>query len=233
MRGLISPTSEKNHYENTKNTLGNVLIISKNSLIFTALIVVPKKMKIYTKTGDQGMTALYGGTRVPKNHARIEAYGTVDELNSFVGLIRSYNAFSMIDAQLQVIQNSLFDLGAELATPPDKMTLANGKSRLACAVSEKEIKMLELWIDAMNDKIPELESFILPTGNINVSNSHVARTVCRRAERAVLTLNDTEKVRETCYQYLNRLSDYLFVLARFFGRLANEKETYWTSNEGR
>jgi len=188
-------------------------------------------MKIYTKTGDQGVTALYGGTRVPKNHARIEAYGTVDELNSFVGLIRSYNAFSMIDAQLQVIQNSLFDLGAELATPPDKMTLANGKNRLAYTVSEKEIKLLELWIDAMNDKIPELEHFILPTGNINVSNAHVARTICRRAERTVLTLNDTEKVRETCYRYLNRLSDYLFVLARFFGRLTNEKETFWTSND--
>ncbi|MDR3272551.1 MAG: cob(I)yrinic acid a,c-diamide adenosyltransferase [Flavobacteriaceae bacterium] len=188
-------------------------------------------MKIYTKTGDQGTTALYGGTRVPKNHVRIEAYGTVDELNSFVGLIRSYNAFSMIDYQLQIIQNSLFDLGAELATPTEKLVLANGKKRLACTVSEKEIELLESWIDVMNDKIPELNTFILPTGNINVSNSHVSRAVCRRAERKVLELNDEEKVREICHKYLNRLSDYLFVLARFFGHLANEKETIWRPNE--
>ncbi len=188
-------------------------------------------MKVYTKTGDKGTTSLYGGTRVPKNNIRIHTYGEVDELNSYIGLIRSYNTNKDIDEQLQIIQNSLFDLGAELATPEDKMMLTNGKPRLSCLISEKQIELLEIWIDQMEEKLPPLTQFILPTGNVATSTSHIARTICRRTERSVITLSETEKIRPLCQKYLNRLSDYLFVLARYFGALDGEKETPWTPNE--
>ncbi|WP_128332064.1 cob(I)yrinic acid a,c-diamide adenosyltransferase [Apibacter sp. HY039] len=188
-------------------------------------------MKIYTKTGDKGITSLYGGTRVPKNDIRIQAYGDVDELNSYLGFIRSYTKQKELDDQLQVIQNSLFDLGAELATPSKKMILANGKPRLACLISEKQISFLEEWIDAMESELPALTQFILPTGCQATSVSHIARTICRRSERSVISLNEQEELRPLCYIYLNRLSDYLFVLARYFGHLAGHKETPWTPNE--
>ncbi|MDR1876880.1 MAG: cob(I)yrinic acid a,c-diamide adenosyltransferase [Flavobacteriaceae bacterium] len=188
-------------------------------------------MKVYTKTGDKGTTALYGGTRVPKNNIRIQTYGEVDELNSYIGLIRSHTTDKEIDEQLQIIQNSLFDLGAELATPADKLMLANGKPRLSCLLSEKQIELLESWIDRMEEKLPPLTQFILPTGNIATSTSHIARTVCRRVERDVISLGEVEEIRPLGHKYLNRLSDYLFVLARYFGHLAGEKETPWTPNE--
>ena len=188
-------------------------------------------MKVYTKTGDKGTTALYGGTRVPKNSIRIHAYGEVDELNSYIGLIRSYTTQKEIDEQLQIIQNSLFDLGAELATPADKMMLANGKPRLTCLISEKQIDLLENWIDRMEEQLIPLTQFILPTGGVATSTSHVARTLCRRTERSTITLSEAEEIRPICYKYLNRLSDYLFVLARYYSHLNNEKETPWTPNE--
>lgn len=188
-------------------------------------------MKIYTKTGDKGTTSLYGGTRISKNNIRIHTYGEVDELNSYMGLIRSYNTQKEIDNQLQIIQNSLFDLGAELATPADKMILANGKNRLTHLISEKSISQLEEWIDAMEKQLPSLTQFILPTGTVVTSTSHIARTICRRAERSIVSLNEVEDIRPIGQKYLNRLSDYLFVLARYFGNLAGEKETPWMPNE--
>ncbi|TWP23881.1 cob(I)yrinic acid a,c-diamide adenosyltransferase [Apibacter muscae] len=189
-------------------------------------------MKIYTKSGDDGTTSLYGGKRVSKNITRIKAYGDVDELNSYIGLIRSYNKDLNIDKQLHIIQNSLFDLGAELATPPEKMILANGKPRLTCMIKVQQIEQIESWIDVMQEVLPKLKEFILPTGSILTSTTHIARTVCRRAEREVVTLNEIEKVRNICLNYLNRLSDYLFVLARYFGYLDKKNiETPWTPNE--
>jgi cob(I)alamin adenosyltransferase len=155
----------------------------------------------------------------------------VDELNSHIGLIRSFTTSKEIDNQLQIIQNSLFDLGAELATPADKMTLANGKPRLSCLLSEKQIELLENWIDQMEEQLPPLTQFILPAGNVSTSTSHIARTVCRRVERSVVSLSEVEEIRPLGQKYLNRLSDYLFVLARYFSHLSGEKEIPWTPNE--
>lgn len=188
-------------------------------------------MKIYTKTGDKGQTSLYGGTRVTKNNIRIEAYGTVDELNSFVGSIRSYNQNEKIEQQLQIIQNALFDLGAELATPLDKLMLANGKPRLSCMLKENQIENLENWIDEMDAQLPALTQFILPAGNTASSSAHISRSVCRRAERRVLDLLQESELREITYKYLNRLSDYFFVLARFLCVSDGQKEIPWTPNE--
>lgn len=188
-------------------------------------------MKIYTKTGDKGTTSLYGGDRVSKNHIRIHTFGEVDELNSYIGLIRSYNNQKKIDNQLQIIQNSLFDIGAELATPENKMILAKGKPRLKSLISEKYITQLEKWIDAMDEQLPTLTQFILPTGNVPTSISHIARTICRRVERSIISLTKAEEIRPILQKYLNRLSDYLFVLARYLGNKAGIKETFWTPNQ--
>ena len=188
-------------------------------------------MIIYTKTGDNGTTGLYGGKRVTKNHIRVQAYGEVDELNSYIGLIRSYNTYREIDEQLHVIQNTLFNIGAELATPSDRMFSINGKSKISCLISDKKIFLLEQWIDIMSEKVPPLKQFILPTGNVATSTSHVARTICRRAERSTVTLSEADEIRPLIIKYLNRLSDYLFVLARYFGYLANNKEIPWNPNE--
>lgn len=188
-------------------------------------------MKIYTKTGDKGTTSLYGGDRVSKNHMRIHTFGEVDELNSYIGLIRSYNNQKKIDNQLQIIQNSLFDIGAELATPENKMILANGKPRLKSLISEKYITQLEKWIDTMDEQLPTLTQFILPTGNVPTSISHIARTICRRVERSIISLTKAEEIRPILQKYLNRLSDYLFVLARYLGNKAGVKEIFWAPNQ--
>ena len=141
-------------------------------------------MKIYTKTGDKGTTALFGGTRVPKHHIRIESYGTVDELNSYIGLIKDQEINSNLKAQLKKIQDNLFTLGAELATDPEKAQLKNGKERLNIVkVKEAEIQFLEDQIDLMNNELPQMTHFILPGGHTTVSYCHIARCVCRRAER--------------------------------------------------
>ena len=163
-------------------------------------------MKIYTKTGDSGKTSLIGGTRVPKHHIRIEAYGTVDELNSFIGMIRDLEPASA--TILKEIQDRLFTIGSLLAADPEK-------SRMKLPdLSESDITLLESEIDRTNETLPELKSFILPGGHPNASWCHLARCTCRRCERQVTHLAETNEVHPLILIYLNRLSDFLFVLAR-------------------
>ena len=172
-------------------------------------------MKIYTKTGDKGKTSLFGGTRVPKYNLRIEAYGTVDELNSFIGLIRDQKMDKQSFEVLVKIQNDLFTLGSMLATPKDKEKLKSGKNRLNIPIiTEKDITFLETEMDNLDKNLPAMTNFILPGGHTTVSYCHIARTVCRRAERITVQLSETEEINTITLTYLNRLSDYLFVLAR-------------------
>ena len=183
--------------------------------------------KIYTKTGDKGETSLYGGTRVSKAAARVESYGTLDELNAFIGLAKAEISDEKVLSQLQKIQFDLFTVGSEAATPTDKMFLANGKSRLDLLISEEEIMELERWMDNFDAELEPLQFFILPSGGKAAASVHVCRTVCRRAERAMVYLNETEEVRPELIKYLNRLSDYLFILARYISKISGEKEEYW------
>lgn len=172
-------------------------------------------MKIYTKTGDQGKTSLFGGTRVPKHHIRIESYGTVDELNSYLGLIRDQQIDQNYKTFLADIQHDLFTVGAILATPHENEMLKNGQPRLNIQrIEEKDIEKLELAMDAMNESLPPMTNFVLPGGHTTVSYCHITRCVCRRAERLAVHLNEIDPIDERVLQYLNRLSDYLFVLAR-------------------
>lgn len=185
-------------------------------------------MKIYTKTGDKGTTALFGGTRVPKHHLRIESYGTVDELNSYIGLIRDQNISEEQKDALLKIQNELFTLGAMLATPADKEILKNGKERLNIPKIQPEtVVFLEDEIDRMNEELPPMTNFILPGGHQTVSFCHIARCVCRRTERLVTQLNEEETINSDILTYLNRLSDYLFVLARKLTKDLSAKEIPW------
>ncbi|MBB4118858.1 MAG: cob(I)yrinic acid a,c-diamide adenosyltransferase [Mesonia hippocampi] len=185
-------------------------------------------MKIYTKTGDKGTTALFGGTRVPKSHIRIESYGTVDELNSYVGLVRDNVKDVHTRAVLKDIQHNLFTLGAELATDPEKAKLKNGKDRLNIVViGEKHIEQLETEMDTMNGDLPQMTHFILPGGHPTVSYCHITRCVCRRAERLATQLYSLETFDENILKYLNRLSDYLFVLARKLTKDLNAEEVKW------
>ena len=187
--------------------------------------------KIYTKTGDKGESSLYGGTRVSKSAARVESYGTLDELNAFIGLAKAEISDEKVLNQLQKIQFDLFTVGSEAATPTDKMLLANGKNRLDLMISEKEITELELWMDDFDAELEPLKFFILPSGGKAAATVHVCRTVCRRAERAMVFLNETEEVRPELIKYLNRLSDYLFILARYISKISGEKEEYWNPSE--
>ena len=188
-------------------------------------------MKIYTKTGDKGETSLYGGTRVSKAAARVESYGTLDELNAFIGLAKAEISDEKVLSQLQKIQFDLFTVGSEAATPTDKLILANGKNRLDLMISEKEILELEHWMDDLDAELEPLQFFILPSGGKAAASIHVCRTVCRRAERAMVYLNETEEVRPELIKYLNRLSDYLFILARYISKISGEKEDYWNPSE--
>ena len=185
-------------------------------------------MKIYTKTGDTGTTALFGGTRVPKDHIRIESYGTVDELNSHIGLIRDQDFNAHYKDILIEIQDRLFTVGAILATPPDKEVLKNGEKRLQnLGILESDIELLESEIDAMEEALPPMTHFVLPGGHTTVSYCHVARCVCRRAERLAVHLDHNEPVAEIAIKYLNRLSVYLFVLARKSSHDLNAEEVKW------
>lgn len=178
-------------------------------------------MKIYTKTGDKGLTSLFGGKRVPKHHLRIEAYGTVDELNSNIGLIRDQKISPETFAVLIEIQDRLFTLGSILATEP-----GNEKVKVP-QLNEKDILFLENEIDKMNEVLPEMRSFVLPGGHQTVSFCHMARCVCRRAERLVVHLAELETVPELVIKYLNRLSDFLFVLSRKISQENNANEIPW------
>lgn len=183
-------------------------------------------MKVYTKTGDQGFTSLIGGTRVPKYHPRIEAYGTVDELNSYIGLIRDKCDDNRSQDTLLKIQKSLFVLESRLALEPDE-TKHTYKCNHLPTIKVEDINFLETEIDFMSDALPELRHFILPGGHELVSYCHISRTICRRAERTVLFLALDNPVEEVLIKYLNRLSDYLFVLARYFGQLMQIDEIKW------
>lgn len=179
-------------------------------------------MKIYTKTGDQGNTSLIGGTRVPKFHPRIEAYGTIDELNSFVGLVRDHVIGQHYKDMLLEIQDRLFTIESLVARDPD----AELGFKLP-EVHTEDIALLETEMDMMNEALPELKHFILPGGHPVVSYCHVCRCVCRRAERATLRLSQVQPVENLVIMYLNRLSDYFFVLARKLGKDLNVNETPW------
>jgi cob(I)alamin adenosyltransferase len=185
-------------------------------------------MKVYTKTGDKGTTALFGGTRVPKHHIRIESYGTVDELNSHIGLIRDQDINPLYKNVLIEVQDRLFTLGAILATPPEKEVLKNGQKRLQnLGISETDIDYLENEIDAMEANLPPMTHFVLPGGHTTVSYCHIARCVCRRAERLATHLHEIEPTDELVLKYLNRLSDYLFVLARKLSLDLHANEVPW------
>lgn len=185
-------------------------------------------MKIYTKTGDKGTTGLLGGTRVPKHHFRIDTYGTVDELNSWIGLLRDCQEDAGFKKILTDVQDRLFTIGAILATDPEKEILKSGKKRVNIpGISEKDIAKLESEIDAMNDSLPPMTHFILPGGHQIVSYCHIARTVCRRAERKVSALHEDSPLNPIVLTYINRLSDYLFVLARKLSSDLQAEEIKW------
>lgn len=178
-------------------------------------------MKIYTKTGDKGETALFGGKRVSKDSVRIEAYGNVDELNSQLGVVRGLLSQEEIGRSLAKIQEELFILGADLATPR-----GDERDRVP-RISEKEVEGLEVLIDALETRLPPLKSFIVPGGSVPAAHLHVARTVCRRAERTVVHLSRFEDIGAEPVIYLNRLSDLLFVMARIANQAAGTEETKW------
>lgn len=185
-------------------------------------------MNIYTKTGDDGTTALFGGNRVPKDHIRIESYGTVDELNSHIGLIRDQVIDEHYKTILIEIQDRLFTVGAILSTPPEKELMKNGELRLQnLGIIEADIEFLEKEIDLMEEKLPIMTHFVLPGGHPTVSYCHIARCVCRRAERLAVHLNHIEAIDRKAIKYLNRLSDYLFVLSRKISLDLNANEIKW------
>ncbi len=179
-------------------------------------------MKIYTKTGDNGETGLIGGTRVSKSDVRIEAYGTVDELNSYIGLLMCYDALEMQKDILEIIQNKLFVIGSHLATDTN-VTEISDKS----IISEKDIVKIELEIDKMNAELPELRAFILPGGCIEASFCHICRTISRRAERRIIEMKINYNTDIQIIKYINRLSDYFFTLARYVSLKIGAKEILW------
>ena len=179
--------------------------------------------KIYTKTGDSGKTSLIGGTKVLKSDLRIEAYGTIDELNSWIGLINDFFVDEHSNQVLKEIQDRLFTIGSSLACDPEKET-----KLIIPDLHETDVNLLEKEIDDMNETLPEMKHFILPGGNTSVSITHIARCVCRRAERYSVNLDNRDgHVDPLIIKYLNRLSDYLFVLARYTGKLNNADEMKW------
>lgn len=180
-------------------------------------------MKIYTRTGDDGTTGLLGGGRVAKTHPRVEAYGTVDELNAIIGVVRAYQPDERTMQWLEQIQRQLFHLGADLATAP------GAKNNATTRIDAAAVAGLETAIDQVTAELPELKVFILPGGSLIAAQLQVARTVCRRAERCVIRLAETETIGEYAIQYLNRLSDFLFVLARWESRRAGIAEQKWSA----
>jgi cob(I)alamin adenosyltransferase len=178
-------------------------------------------MKIYTKKGDTGTTGLIGGTRILKSSLRIEAYGTVDELNSYIGLIRDQAISELSKEQLREIQDRLFTIGSSLAADPEKSTMKIPD------LLASDITLLEHWMDAMNEELPEMKFFILPGGHTTVSFCHVARCICRRAERIIVDLKQHEFVAPLVLAYINRLSDYLFVLSRKIAKDLDVPEHPW------
>jgi cob(I)alamin adenosyltransferase len=178
-------------------------------------------LKIYTKKGDKGETSLFGGKRLPKDSLRIETYGTIDELNSIIGVCRSMNTAKEVDVILEQLQNDLFTLGADLATPHG---VEQGRID---RIQPGDVARLEHIIDEVDPKLQPLKQFVLPGGSRTAALLHFARTVCRRAERRVVQLSREETIGESLIVYLNRLSDLLFVLARWVNALSNTPEAKW------
>jgi cob(I)alamin adenosyltransferase len=179
--------------------------------------------KIYTKTGDEGKTSLIGGTRIPKSHIRIESYGTIDELNSVLGVVKDTMGLPSIVPFIKEIQDRLFTIGSALATDPDK----DIKMRLPDLI-DTDVTILEQEMDRMDAELPSLKSFILPGGHVGASNAHVARCVCRRAERICVHMQlDEEFMPPLIIIYLNRLSDYLFTLARYINVVNKVEDIEW------
>jgi cob(I)alamin adenosyltransferase len=183
--------------------------------------IVFLNMKIYTKTGDKGLTSLIGGVRVPKHHIRIESYGTVDELNSYLGLVKDVYQEAHSASTLSEIQDRLFTIGSHLASAPEKAKMK------VPDLLETDVTLLETEIDKMDKILPPLTSFILPGGHAAVSHCHIARCICRRAERICVQLSEEEMVEEIIIRYLNRLSDYLFMLCRMIAHDLKVPETAW------
>ena len=181
-------------------------------------------MKIYTRKGDKGNTSLLGGSRVPKYHLRIEAYGTVDELNSYLGLLADKKECSLYIPQIRKVQNELFDIGSHLANDPE-----NSHFKLP-TFNDGGIARMETEIDQMNQNLPELKNFILPGGMEANSVAHICRTICRRAERRVVELNEHAELDPNILIYLNRLSDWLFVFARFLSHNTGTEEITWNAD---
>ena len=183
---------------------------------------MPRLDRIYTKTGDAGLTGLGGGQRVPKDSQRVETYGTVDELNSKIGVALATGLCARLAEELPLIQNELFDLGSDLATP------ATSQARHPVpTVEQRHVEKLERLIDELNDVVGPLTNFLLPGGSPGAAQLHVARTICRRAERAATTLARQEEIGPTVLPYLNRLSDALFVMARFENHERGVPEPLW------
>lgn len=182
------------------------------------------KSNLYTRTGDDGTTSLVGGERVKKNSARLEAYGTIDELSSCLGAISSDKSSpDEIKGQIQIIQNELFNIGAYLATAP-----APGAQPACTSLDESVSNQLEQWIDVLDEQTPKIHAFILPGGSEAASKSHLARVVCRRAERRIIDLADTEYVDPAVIKYINRLSDYLFIAARYLNFIQGIGDVIWS-----
>ncbi len=180
-------------------------------------------IKIYTKTGDLGKTSLIGGTKVPKSHIRIETYGTIDELNSYIGLAGDHITQEHLKNILKEIQDRLFTIGSSLACDPEKET-----GMKIPDLKETDIDLLEREIDKMNDELPPMKFFVLPGGHVAVSTVHVVRCVCRRAERLCVNMQEHEMVIEPLIiKYLNRLSDYLFTVSRYLAHILNVNEIPW------
>ncbi|MDE6347503.1 MAG: cob(I)yrinic acid a,c-diamide adenosyltransferase [Bacteroides sp.] len=182
-------------------------------------------MKIYTKTGDKGTTSLVGGTRVPKTHVRLEAYGTVDELNAQLGLLVTYLLDQEDRTFLQQVQNSLFAIGSHLATDREKTGL-----KAASIIRPEQVEQLEREIDRLDVLLPPLSAFVLPGGSRGAAVCHVCRTVCRRAERRILALAEQAEISSELLAYVNRLSDYLFILSRKMNQDEKKGEIFWNNN---
>lgn len=182
-------------------------------------------MKIYTKKGDDGTTSLLGGKRLNKNNIRIEAYGTLDELNSYLGLLRDQEANVSRTQELKSIQEVLFTIGSHLASEPGKSDFPLPE------IKEEDIEFLEKEIDKMEESLEPMKNFVLPGGHSSVSISHISRCICRRAERQVISLSELEEVEPIIKKYLNRLSDFLFVLSRKISKELNAEETAWKPRE--
>lgn len=181
-------------------------------------------MKLYTKTGDKGTTSLVGGTRVPKTHARLEAYGTVDELNAHLGLLATYLTDEADQSFLQQVQDRLFAVGSHLATDQTKISL-----KAASVITPQQVEEMEHEIDRLDAQLPQLAAFVLPGGSRGAAVCHICRTVCRRAERRILALSEQVEVSSVLLAYVNRLSDYLFVLSRKMNQDEKKDEIFWNN----